>query len=430
MADRRSSLAFRSIRFDPVLARLLEKMELALALLAGVLLGGLAVAALCQRRHRTQSAALSEAERRSSIAEAQCAVEQRNAEHAQERMDEQAAQHREQLRKLSDELGEKFRLHADAALKHQEEAFLKRAGKQFEPFEQELGKLREYTLLVEKQRHQDKGELEKQLSILSQATQDLRGQSESLATALRGSSKARGDWGETSLRNLVELAGMSEFCDFSEQQVAADGLRPDMVIRLPGGELIPVDVKVALSDYLDAVDAEDEQQRSASLQAHGKRVRERARELSRKSYADQLEGHIDYVVMFLPGEQFLDAAMRVDKNLLVEAAQNRVLIATPVTFLALLKTVQLIWRNETAAENAREILDVAQELHRRASKFGEHLDSVGRALATTVGAYDKTRASYEKRLLPMGSRLGKLSVSEEQGQQMPRPRAVEGPASS
>lgn len=383
-----------------------------------------------QSETEADQAAASLAEIRAEFAavQAKLEVEIRNAVELQKRFDAQGQDHREQLRKLGDELGQKFKVHADAALKQQESGFLERAGKRLEPFEKQLDALRQYTTEVEKQRHADKGQLVEQLGALGKATESLRGQSESLATALRGSSKARGEWGEVSLKNLVELAGMSEFCDFTEQVVAADGQRPDMVINLPGGEKLPVDVKVTLTAFWDGMDAESDDERKQFFTAHSRKVRERARDLARKSYADQLDGSIDYVVMFLPGEQFLDAAIRFDKNLLVDSARDRVLISTPVTFLALLKTVQLIWRNEAAAKNAREILSTAQELHKRATKFGEHLGNLGRSLGTAVDRYEKTRSSFEKRLLPMGRQLEKLSVSEQQGQEMAIPNPVDPPS--
>ncbi|MAW59950.1 MAG: DNA recombination protein RmuC [Planctomycetes bacterium] len=384
--------------------------------------------AAAEQRAQEASQALNAAQTELAGIQARLEVEQRNAVELQKRFDAQAQEHREQLRKLGDELGEKFKLHADAALKQQESGFLERAGKKLAPFEQQLESLRLYTAEVEKQRHADKGQLLEQLGALGKAADQLRGQSESLATALRGSSKARGEWGEVSLKNLVELAGMSQHCDFSEQVVAADGQRPDMVINLPGGEKLPVDVKVALTAFWDGMDAESDADRDRFFLAHSRKVRERAKDLARKSYADQLEGGIDYVVMFLPGEQFLDAAIRYDKNLLVDAARDRVLIATPVTFLALLKTVQLIWRNEAAAKNAREILQTAQELYKRASKFGEHLGSLGKSLGTAVDRYEKTRASFEKRLLPMGRQLERLLVSEQQGQEMQLPQVVDPPS--
>ena len=373
-------------------------------------------------------AALAQLRAEFAAVQAKLEVEVRNAVELQKRFEVQGQEHREQLRKLGDELGQKFKVHADAALKQQESGFLERAGKRLEPFEKQLDALRQYTAEVEKQRHADKGQLVEQLGALGKATDALRGQSESLATALRGSSKARGEWGEVSLKNLFELAGMSEYCDFTEQSVSADGQRPDMVISLPGGEKLPVDVKVTLTAFWDGMDAETDADRERFFTAHSRKVKERARDLARKSYADQLDGGIDYVVMFLPGEQFLDAAIRYDKNLLVDAARDRVLISTPVTFLALLKTVQLIWRNEAAAKNAREILETAQELHKRASKFGEHLGSLGKSLGTAVDRYEKTRASFEKRLLPMGRQLEKLSVSEQQGQEMALPPAVDPPS--
>jgi len=360
-------------------------------------------------------------------AEAQFEAETKRVQLAEQQLREQAEQHREQLRKLSDELGEKFKLHADAALKHQESGFLERAGQRLQPFEQQLKDLRLYTETVEKQRINDKVQLGEQLSVLSGATEKLHNQSAALTTALRGSSRARGEWGETTLRNLVEMAGMSEYCDFNEQEVLHDRSRPDMVVRLPGDEYLSIDSKVTLSDYMNAMDASSEEERAPHLQAHARRVRERMKELAKKDYSSNLSSSFNFVVMFLPGDQFLDAAVRVDRNLIQDAARNQVLISTPVTLLALLKTVQLIWRNEETAKNAQEIAEVANELFDRAATFGEHLHSIGKSIGTSVDRYNKARGSFKSRIRPMEAKLKSLGIHGKKEKEMPSLEAVDPP---
>ena len=331
--------------------------------------------------------------------------------------------YQEQLQKLgnqlADQLGEKFRLHADANLKKQETDFLQRAEQKLKPLDQSLKDLRERTDELEKQRAQAIGSLGQQLHDLSKVTVALRSQSESLATALRGSSEARGQWGETTLRNLVEIAGLVEYCDFQEQSAKGhDGLRPDLLVRLPGKEFIPIDAKVSLAAYMDYVNASDEEEKAAHLAQHAQDVRQHVRTLGGKDYAQHVQGGIDFTVLYLPGDHFLDAAFQRFPQLQEEALAKKVLIATPVTLLALLKTVQLVWRNESVSQDAQKIKDAGVELHSRVRKFAVYLENLGKKLEATTKTYNQATSSFNARLLPKGREITKLIVHGQESEQL------------
>ena len=242
-------------------------------------------------------------------------------------------------------------------------------------------------------------------------------------TALRGTQQ-RGRWGEIALRNIAELAGMSEHCDFDEQATVGDGKRPDMVVKLPEGRLIAIDAKVPLAGYLKAVEAADDAAREAGLKEHVQAVRVHIKALAARDYAADLEGDIDLVVLFLPGDAFLAAAFGEDPDLQVEALRSRVLVATPTTLVALLRTVAIYHQQQVLAENAQQIADTARELYDRAAKIGEDLGRAGRGLKTAVDAFNAAVGSYERRFLPMGQKLADLKVTEQSRRELSAPDPV------
>lgn len=297
--------------------------------------------------------------------------------------------------------------------------------KLLEPLKLTLKNLDEKTGAIEKERRGAYEALKEHLAQLQTATASLQERTTSLDSALRGT-QVRGRWGEIALKNIAELAGMTEHCDFAEQETLGDGKRPDMVVRLPEGRLIAIDSKVPLSGYLKAVEAVDEATRSAGLREHVAAVRSHIRALAARDYAVELAGDVDLVVLFLPGDAFLAAAFGEDPDLQIEALRSRVLIATPTTLVALLRTVAIYHQQRVLADNAREIAETARELYDRAAKIGDDLGRAGRGLKTAVDAYNAAVGSYERRFVPMGQKLAALKVTEQARRELtaPEPLAV------
>ncbi len=291
------------------------------------------------------------------------------------------------------------------------------------PLKQTLKNLDDKTGAMEKERRGAYDALKEHLTQLQGATSSLQDKTTTLASALRGT-QVRGRWGEIALRNIAELAGMSEHCDFTEQATVGDGKRPDMVVKLPEGRLIAIDSKVPLAGYLKAVEAVDDAARDAGLREHVAAVRTHIKALAARDYAAELEGDVDLVVLFLPGDPFLSAAFATDPDLQVEALRSRVLVATPTTLVALLRTVAIYHQQRVLADNAREIADTARELYDRAAKVGEDLGRAGRGLKTAVDAYNAAVGSFERRFLPMGQKLTDLKVTEQSRRTLAAPEPV------
>ncbi len=295
--------------------------------------------------------------------------------------------------------------------------------KLLEPLKITLKSLDDKTGAMEKERRGAYDALKEHLASLQNATTSLQERTTSLDSALRGT-QVRGRWGEIALRNIAELAGMSEHCDFAEQTTVGDGKRPDMVVKLPEGRLIAIDSKVPLSGYLKAVEAVDDATRAAGLREHVQAVRAHIRTLAARDYAAELEGDVDLVVLFLPGDAFLAAAFGEEPDLQVEALRSRVLVATPTTLVALLRTVAIYHQQRALADNAREIAETARELYDRAAKIGDDLGRAGRGLKTAVDAFNAAVGSYERRFLPMGQKLESLKVTEQSRRELAAPDPV------
>lgn len=292
------------------------------------------------------------------------------------------------------------------------------------PLRETLGRLEQHTVDVEKSREGAFKGLEREIEQLRREASSLGERTTTLAAALKGP-KTQGRWGEMALRNVVELAGMAEQVDFVEQENIADGGRPDMIVRLPGQRFLAVDAKVSLKAYLDAADAKSEDERGRALDLHVAAVRSHVRSLAARDYAASIEGDLDLVVLFLPGDPFLSAAFERSPDLQTEALRSRVLIATPTTLLALLRTVAIYWQQRALAENAERIADAARELYDRAAIFGAHLNRVGEGLGDAVDAYNQAVGSFERRFLPMGRKLEELKAVPDPAKELVAPRIVE-----
>jgi DNA recombination protein RmuC len=280
------------------------------------------------------------------------------------------------------------------------------------PLKESLAKVDEHVQSLEVSRRQAYGSLTTQVQLLQQSQDRLRTETAGLAKALR-TPAARGRWGELHLRRALEMTGMLAHCDFVEQPTAftPEGtLRPDVVVRLAGGKNIVIDAKVPLEALLDALQTEADAERERRLQDFVRNVREHVGKLSLKAYWRQFSPSPEYVVMFLPTESFYRYALEEDHSLLEFAASQNVLVASPTTLIATLRSAAMGWREETLAESARQVSELGQELYERLSTMGEHMTKLGKRLDGAVAAYNETVGSLETRVLPSARRFPELGV--------------------
>ncbi len=268
---------------------------------------------------------------------------------------------------------------------------------------------------LEKSRSEAYGGIKNQLEAMQLSQKSLTQETQNLVNALRRP-EVRGRWGEITLRRLVELAGMVEHCDFVEQ-VHTEGngqiIRPDMVVRMPDRRELVVDVKTPLDAYLSAAEAQDDNERQLGLERHAKNVRAHIRMLSSKAYWNQFEESPEFVILFIPGDQFLSAALNEEPDLIEYALSKQIILATPTSFVALLKAVAYGWRQLALADNAQEIRVLAEDLYGRLATFVSHMNKVGRQLASSVENYNKAVGSLERSVLPGARKFVELGVSSK-----------------
>ena len=250
------------------------------------------------------------------------------------------------------------------------------------------------------------GEVKKQLELLSQQSASLASETMQFRMVLK-SNQARGRWGEETLRRVVEAAGMSAHCDFTEQAAAGDN-RPDLVVRLPGERVIIVDAKVPDFDFINALESADSVTRAESLAAHAAKLRGTIKALADRDYPREFANALDYVVLFLPAESLFSAALEGDHDLIIWAAEKRILLATPASLIALLRSVSVSWQQHAQTENAQKIAAAAQEFYSRVVKFTEHFEKIRAGLERANSAFNDAAASYQTRVRPAGERLGEL----------------------
>ncbi|MDM7913878.1 MAG: DNA recombination protein RmuC, partial [Candidatus Eisenbacteria bacterium] len=281
------------------------------------------------------------------------------------------------------------------------------------PVREALAKVDSQITEVEKSRKEAYGSLSAQLQSFLQVQQKLETQTGKLVTALRAPT-VRGRWGEMQLRRVVEMAGMLPYCDFDEQVSVTTGegknLRPDLVVRLPGGRSIVVDAKTPLLAYLEATEAEGEEQRDARLKEHARQLRAHMARLSEKGYVAGFQPAPELIVMFLPAESVFLEALQHDPKLIEQGVSQRILPVSPVTLIALLLAVSRGWQEQRIAESAETIRDLGRELHDRLRKLADHLTAVGTNLDRAVRAYNEAVGSYESRVLVSARRFKELGV--------------------
>lgn len=280
------------------------------------------------------------------------------------------------------------------------------------PIRESLGKVDEQIRAMEQARQRAYGALGEQVKALSLGQERLQQETASLVRALRAPA-VRGRWGEIQLRRVVEIAGMLPYCDFVEQETVGAGegrLRPDLVVRLPGGKVVVVDAKAPLKAYLDAFEATTEDERRRHLKDHARLVRDHMAKLSAKAYWEQFPDSPEFVVMFLPGETFFSGALEHDPALMEEGAAQRVLPASPLTLVALLRAVAYGWRQETVAASARQVSELGREVYSRLCVLADHFERLGRSLARATEAYNQAVGSLESRVLVSARRFPELGA--------------------
>lgn len=294
------------------------------------------------------------------------------------------------------------------------------------PVTEALQKTEKQITEIEKERKEAYGTITTQLKLVTEAQYGLQSETEQLVRALRRP-EVRGQWGELTLKRLAELAGMVNHCDFKEQshQNVEDGknIRPDMIVRMPERRELIVDAKTPLDAYLSAIQADTPEQRETHLQHHAKKVRERMKELASKAYWAQFKQSPDFVILFIPGEQFLTSALDYDSQLLEDAFANRVILATPTTLVALLRSVAYGWQQAAMTKNTEQIRDLAQDLYKRLYTFCSHLQRVGKNLDDSVASYNKAIGSLERQVLPGARKFTELGVQAKE--EIPRSDEIE-----
>ncbi len=431
-------------------------MELIAYITIGIIIGGISAWLIASYRHSNQ---ITEIEKRASGAEAivielrqqvqqkdteinqirnELDVERQSKVEALTKLDASQKSFEEQkalIEAMKTEMTDTFNALSSAALKSSSEDFLRLASEHLgkvvadtkgklgehqaamdgmiKPLYETLKRYEEQIRSIEESRHKAYGSLEEQLRALALTHENLQRETSNLVSALR-KPQVRGRWGEMQLRRVAELSGMSMHCDFTEQQsmdTEKGRIRPDMIVHLPMEREIVVDSKVSLEAYLDAIAATTEDERKAKMEKHAQQVRSHMNKLASKEYWSQFKQSPEFVVLFIPGESFLSSALDMDNTIIEDGIEKRVIVATPTTFIALLRAIAYGWRQEQLTKNAQEISELGRQLYERMNILVQHFDSIGSNLEKAISAYNKAVGSMESRILPSVRRFKELGVT-------------------
>ncbi len=344
----------------------------------------------------------------------------------------------ERMEKVQAEAEQRFRALANSALMDSQKKFVELADETFKkhqqgakgemgamlkPIQETFGQFREKVDAIEKVRSEDRARLDQQIRQMGETMQQTQNVTGKLASAL-AAPRHGGRWGEETLRNVLEMSGLSPYADFTEQtssETEKGRIRPDVIVRMPGGRELVIDSKVSLDDYLAASNETDSQKRAQHLASHAAKVRAHVSQLSKKDYWKDFADRVDFVAMFIPGENFYAAVLEQDREIFDYAARNNIIIVTPSTLIALAKAVAYGWRQEEANRNAEQAVALGRELYSRLVTMCDHMGKVGSDLDRTVGSFNKLVGSYERKVMPQVRRFEELQIPTED-------RAVDSPA--
>lgn len=351
--------------------------------------------------------------------------------------DASMARERENLAKMQKESEERFKALADAALLKSQQQFVQIAdetlkkhkegaegelGKMLKPIHESFGQFQKKVDEIQKMSAEDRAKLEEQIRGVSESVRKTESAAGKLASAL-STTRHGGRWGEETLRNVLEMSGLSPYADFTEQTSSDTDkgkIRPDVIIRMPGGRELVIDSKVSLDDYLAASNESDPAKKHQFLASHAAKVRAHVTSLARKDYWKGFSDRVDFVAMFMPGENFYAAVLEHDREIFDFAAKNSVIIVTPSTLIALAKAVAYGWRQEQAALNAQQAVELGRELYQRLAKMTEHMGKVGQGLDKAIGSYNDMVGSYDRKVVPQLRRFEELQIPTED-------RSIEAP---
>ena len=351
--------------------------------------------------------------------------------------DASMARERENLAKMQKDSEERFKALADAALLKSQQQFVQIAdetlkkhkegaegelGKMLKPIHESFGQFQKKVDEIQKMSAEDRAKLEEQIRGVSESVRKTESAAGKLASAL-STTRHGGRWGEETLRNVLEMSGLSPYADFTEQTSSDTDkgkIRPDVIIRMPGGRELVIDSKVSLDDYLAASSESDPAKKQQFLASHAAKVRAHVTSLARKDYWKGFSDRVDFVAMFMPGENFYAAVLEHDREIFDFAAKNSVIIVTPSTLIALAKAVAYGWRQEQAALNAQQAVELGRELYQRLAKMTEHMGKVGQGLDKAIGSYNDMVGSYDRKVVPQLRRFEELQIPTED-------RSIEAP---